>query len=150
MSGGSGRDLPKGLGRLVKDEAGKIIAVETNDDVDLSPPDHRLDLVESLAAAVAIHTQECQRWISFGQTSGTEKPITDLIGLRPDSFPAPVPRFSSNGELAFLQKLISKHGRDVAAMTRDRRLNPDQRTEGEIRRAIEKAGGFEELGAQLS
>jgi hypothetical protein len=78
MNGGSGRDLPKGLGRIVKDEAGEIIAAETND-VDLSPLDHRLDLVEVAAAAAAIHTQECQRWISFGQTSGSEKPITDLI-----------------------------------------------------------------------
>jgi nucleolar protein 16 len=49
--------------------------------------------------------------------------------------------------MIFLQKLISKHGRDVAAMIRDRRLNPDQRTEGEIQRAIKKAGGFEKLGA---
>lgn len=183
MSGGSGRDLPIGLGRIVRDEAGEIIAVETNDDVDLCPPDHRLDLVESAAAAAAIHNQECQRWISFRQTSDAEKPITDLIqrecgtliasgdnrfdlslhgiifaavtiGLvlevGPDSFPAPVPRFSSDGELAFLQRLISKHGRDVAAMMQDRRLNPDQRTEGEIRRAIRKAGGVEELGARLS
>jgi nucleolar protein 16 len=52
--------------------------------------------------------------------------------------------------MIFLQKLISKHGWDVAAMTRDRRFNPDQRTEGELRRAIKKAGGFEKLGAQMS
>ena len=45
---------------------------------------------------------------------------------------------------------MSKHGRDVETMTRDRKLNPDQRTEGEIRRAIKKAGGFEKLGAQMS
>jgi type I restriction-modification system DNA methylase subunit len=73
-----------------------------------------------------------------------------VLEARHDRFPAAVPRFSSNGELAFLQRLISKHGRDVAAMMRDRKLNRDQRTEGEIRRAIRKAGGFEELGAQLS
>jgi nucleolar protein 16 len=52
--------------------------------------------------------------------------------------------------MIFLQKLASKHGGDVAAMARDRRLNPDQRTEGEIRRAIRKAGGLEKLGAQMS
>jgi len=48
--------------------------------------------------------------------------------------------------MIFLRELVSKHGRDVTAMLRDRRLNPDQRTEGEIRRAIKKAGGFEKLG----
>lgn len=78
MSGGSDRDLPKGLGRIVRDEAGQVIAVETNGDVDPPPPDHRLDLVEVVAAA-AIRTQECQRWISFGPTPGAGKPNTDLI-----------------------------------------------------------------------
>jgi len=150
MSGGSDHELPKGLGHIVKDEAGQIIAVETNDNVDLCPPDHRLDLVDETAAVAAIHAPVCQRWTSFGQTSGTEKPNIDLILSRPDIFHTPVPRFSSNGKLAFLQRLISKHGRDVAAMMRDRKLNPDQRTEGEIRRAIRKAGGVEKLGAQMS
>lgn len=73
-----------------------------------------------------------------------------FLEAQPDSFHASVPGFSSNGKLTFLQKLISKHGRDVAAMMQDRRLNPDQRTEGEIRRAIRMAGGFEKFGAQLS
>jgi hypothetical protein len=79
MSGGSDRDLPKGFGRIVRDEAGEIITVKTIDDVDLSPPDQRLDLVEVAAAEAAIHTQEYQRWISFGQTPGAEKPNIDLI-----------------------------------------------------------------------
>jgi len=143
-SGGSGRDLPIGLGRIVRDEAGQIIAVESNDDVDPSPPNHHQDLVEEVAA---IRTPESQRWISFGRTSGAS---SELIQPLSDVFRAPVPRFTSKGEMIFLQKLISKHGRDAAAMTRDRRLNPDQRTEGEIRRAIKKAGGFEELGAPVS
>lgn len=68
----------------------------------------------------------------------------------PDVSRGPVPRFTSKGEMIFLQKLISKHGRDVTAMIRDRRLNPEQRTEGEIRRAIKKAGGLERLGGSMS
>ena len=77
MSGGRDRDLPMGLGRIVRDEAGRIIAVETNDDVDPPPSNHRLDLVEE-AAAAAIRTPDGQSWISFGRTSGAEKPITAL------------------------------------------------------------------------
>ena len=76
MSGGGDRDLPMGLGRIVRDEAGRIIAVDTNDDVD-PPSNHRLDLVEE-AAAAAIRTPDGQSWISFGRTSGTEKPNTAL------------------------------------------------------------------------
>lgn len=77
MSGGGDRDLPIGLGRIVRDEAGRIIAVETNDDVDPPPSNHRLDLVEA-AAAAAILTPDSQSWISFGRTSGAEKPNTAL------------------------------------------------------------------------
>jgi hypothetical protein len=76
-SGGSDCDLPAGLGRIVRDEAGRITAVETNDDVDPTPPDHRLDLVEEVTA---IRTPESQSWLSFGRTSDAEKPITELIG----------------------------------------------------------------------
>lgn len=147
MNGGGDRDLPIGLGRIVRDEAGRIIAVETNDDVDPSPSNHQLDLVEEAAAAAVIRTPDGQSWISFGRTSGAEKPSTALTQALPDVYRGPVPRFTCKGEIVFLQKLISKHGRDVTAMIRDGRLNPDQRTEGEIRRAIKKAGGFEKLGA---
>jgi len=149
LSGGSDHRLPVGLGRIVRDEAGGIIAVETNDDVDPPGSRHELDLVEEEAAAV-IRTPESRSWISFGRTSGAEKPNTALTQALPDVFPASVPRFTSKGEMTLLQKLVSRHGRDVAAMTRDRRLNPEQRTEGEIRRAVKKAGGFEKLGAQMT
>lgn len=76
MSGGGDRNLPIGLGRIVRDEAGRIIAVETNDDVDPPSSNHRPDLVEE--AAAAIRTPEGQSWISFGRTSGAEKPNTAL------------------------------------------------------------------------
>lgn len=76
MSGGDDRDLPIGLGRIVRDEVGQIIAVETNDDVDPPPSNHRLDLVEE--AAAAIRTPDGQSWISFGRKSGAEKPNTAL------------------------------------------------------------------------
>lgn len=56
-------------------------------------------------------------------------------------------RFTSAGELASLRRLVGKYNRDVEAMARDRKLNSDQRTAGELRRAIEKAGGFAELSS---
>jgi hypothetical protein len=76
VSGGGDRDLPIGLGRIVRDEAGQIIAVETDDDVDRSPPNHQLDLVEEVAAT---RSPESQSWISLGRTSGVEKSNTELI-----------------------------------------------------------------------
>ena len=58
----------------------------------------------------------------------------------------PVPRFTSKGEAARLAQLVGKHGDDVEAMARDVRLNVEQRTAGELRRAIRKAGGAGALG----
>lgn len=54
----------------------------------------------------------------------------------------PVRRHTSKGERGVLRALVSKHGEDLEAMARDRRLNVDQRTAGELGRAIRKAGGF--------
>lgn len=71
-SGESNQDLPIGFGRIVRDEAGRIIAVETNDDVDRPPPNDHLDLVEEEAA---IRTPESQSWISFGRTSGAKSEL---------------------------------------------------------------------------
>lgn len=51
-------------------------------------------------------------------------------------------RHSSTGEKMYLQRLVDKHGVDnIAEMSRDRKLNPEQRTEGELRRALWR-GGF--------
>jgi len=52
-------------------------------------------------------------------------------------------RFLSRGEIGYLTRLVRRHGEDVEAMGRDRKLNPDQRTGGELRRMIKKAGGLE-------
>jgi len=57
------------------------------------------------------------------------------------------PRFLSEGEIEYLARLSGRHGGDFEAMARDRKLNPDQRTAGELKRLIERAGGFETRGA---
>lgn len=51
-------------------------------------------------------------------------------------------RHTSLGERSYLEHLVRKHGDDLLKMARDRRLNPEQRTANELRRAIAKAGGY--------
>lgn len=58
------------------------------------------------------------------------------------------PRFLSHGEAGYLTRLVERHGGDVEAMARDRKLNPDQRTAGELARLMKKAGGLEETGGR--
>jgi nucleolar protein 16 len=57
-----------------------------------------------------------------------------------------MPRFLSEGEAGYLRRLVGRHGEDIEAMARDRKLNPDQRTVGELTRLMKKAGGFENVG----
>ncbi|PLB53789.1 hypothetical protein P170DRAFT_372075 [Aspergillus steynii IBT 23096] len=48
------------------------------------------------------------------------------------------PRHQSSRESEWIQRLVDRHGDDVTAMFRDRKLNPMQQSEGDIRRRIRK------------
>ncbi|PWN42698.1 hypothetical protein IE81DRAFT_323258 [Ceraceosorus guamensis] len=61
----------------------------------------------------------------------------------------PVPRHQSMLERSWLQRLVESHGDDVESMVVDKRGNPWQKTAGEIRRAIKKAGGVAAIRASL-
>lgn len=49
------------------------------------------------------------------------------------------PRHAAHGEIAYLRRLVDKYGEDVEKMARDRKLNAEQRTAGELRRALRRA-----------
>jgi nucleolar protein 16 len=49
-------------------------------------------------------------------------------------------RHSSMREISHLKKLVSVYGVDAERMAKDRKLNPEQRTFGELRRALRRAG----------
>lgn len=48
------------------------------------------------------------------------------------------PRKQSQREQEWIAKLVEKHGDDIKAMVRDRKLNPMQQSEGDISRRIKK------------
>ncbi|KAM0787164.1 hypothetical protein ACM66B_006414 [Microbotryomycetes sp. NB124-2] len=58
-----------------------------------------------------------------------------------------VVRHTSALENEWLVSLVAKYGDDYARMARDRKLNVWQKTSGEIKRAIAKAGGLAKLQA---
>ncbi|KAK4693002.1 nucleolar protein 16, partial [Lecanoromycetidae sp. Uapishka_2] len=47
------------------------------------------------------------------------------------------PRMQSEREQEWVQDLVKKHGENWGAMVRDRRLNPQQQSEGDIKRRVE-------------
>lgn len=87
-------------------------------------------------------------------------PLNDILGGNGDSNPladsvivqqlerqadqegktvrAKKPRYQSSREGEWAQRLIEKHGDNFTAMTRDRKLNPMQQSEGDLRRRINK------------
>lgn len=58
-------------------------------------------------------------------------------------------RKGSKGEERFLRTMVKVHGRDMEGMARDVKRNVNQYTVGQLRRAIEKLGGFESLGIDV-
>ncbi|KAJ5132375.1 hypothetical protein N7448_006533 [Penicillium atrosanguineum] len=48
------------------------------------------------------------------------------------------PRYLSEREVEWITRLVEKHGDNLAAMVRDRKLNPMQQTEGDLRRRIDQ------------
>ena len=48
------------------------------------------------------------------------------------------PRRQSQREEEWIGRLVDKHGDDIKAMVRDRKLNPMQQAEGDIRRRVKK------------
>lgn len=52
-------------------------------------------------------------------------------------------RYASPAEVEYLRSLVKKHGTDIQAMARDYKLNQDQRTAGQLKKAFAKCGGVE-------
>ncbi|KZV75771.1 hypothetical protein PENSPDRAFT_599409 [Peniophora sp. CONT] len=142
------RVVPKGFGRIVRDEDGNIVDVEMNEDDedegDEVSVDDRGGLVEEKASVIV---SEAASWVTGAQQHPDAR--TDVVrALEASAASAkPVPRGTSKGERGYLERLVEKYGRDVDAMARDRKLNTNQHTAGELSRAIRKAGGFAALGS---
>jgi nucleolar protein 16 len=65
------------------------------------------------------------------------------------------PRMQSEREREWVEGLVNKHGDNWGAMVRDRRLNPQQQTEGDIKRRVglwertkRTADAAEEIGVE--
>jgi len=154
-------NLPKGHGRIVRDDAGNVLRIELPDDeLESEPPAVDSDVnMEQMEPQLDGNVRET--WVSdLGglktrlltsrdtdvvkelQTLSTLAPLSELerrTTLSP-SLSGVGARHTSERELAYLQRLVEKHKVDVEAMARDRKLNTAQRTAGELKRALRRAG----------
>ncbi|EJF65751.1 hypothetical protein DICSQDRAFT_48838 [Dichomitus squalens LYAD-421 SS1] len=139
--------VPKGFGKIIRDAEGNVVDVQLAVDEEV---DEAATEGEGVDEGVPDPRGNAQLagWVEVGSDPKKAQGPPSTAGTRQlsEARAGPVPRHTSKGEHATLQRLIAKHGEDVEAMARDVKLNVDQRTAGELKRAIRKAGGSAALG----
>ncbi|GMK59097.1 hypothetical protein CspeluHIS016_0701120 [Cutaneotrichosporon spelunceum] len=119
-----------GFGRIVRDDDGNVIDIiidgEEDEDEGHGQP-QPLNEEEEEPEKIVAKTQV----------------VRDLEALAATS--APVVRHTSSQEHVWLAELVRAHGDDYTDMARDRKRNVWQKTPGEIRRMVKKAGGVDVL-----
>ncbi|GLB35108.1 putative ribosome biogenesis protein Nop16 [Lyophyllum shimeji] len=145
--------VPKGFGKIIRDESGNVLRIELPEDDEA--PAEELEAMEM--AEPDVDEAVLRPWVTDLGRSEKVKPrtgdtsvvqalerICTTVNQNSRTLSIPLtgagPRHTSAGEVAYLGRLVAKYVQDVERMARDRRLNPEQRTAGELRRALRKAG----------
>jgi nucleolar protein 16 len=146
--------IPTGFGRILRDDTGNIIGFEASKAEECT--DSEVVEVEGLQLDVddrAVHQRWAANFSSSHETRMDPQGKCVLRELEQISAPAtgsttlsiPIsgvgPRYMSSGEIKYLEPLVKKYGDDVHAMSQDHKLNPEQRTVGQLRRALKKSTG---------
>ena len=129
---GSKNVLKTGLqtAKVVRDEEGRILEVvhEQADRNPLNDPLAALDQ-ESDVEDSRLSNHERDNGIIPALEAAAEAELAEVKRRKK-------PRKQSEREREWIKSLTDKYGDDVGAMSRDRRLNPNQQTEADIRRRI--------------
>ncbi|KAH7909714.1 ribosome biogenesis protein Nop16 [Hygrophoropsis aurantiaca] len=143
--------IPKGFGRIHRDSSGNVLRVElpesedtdqaaldNTDSTGLEEPQVDEHILGSWAGRLQSNPERAQQ---------LPKNHNDVVvALETLSSSAnPVLRHTSNGERSYLSRLVGRYGEDYEKMSKDRRLNPEQKTVGALKRAIRRAGGVNAL-----
>ncbi|KAF9453285.1 hypothetical protein P691DRAFT_720158 [Macrolepiota fuliginosa MF-IS2] len=144
-------EIPQGFGRIIRDEAGNVLKIEMNETaVDGTDADLSMEYSEPSVAAEALSVWTMGR--AGAQYARNETKETIVEALEQTSTPQTAshalsfaisgtgPRRASTGEVVYLRKLVNRYGDDVEKMAKDRKLNPEQRTIGQLQRALRRAG----------
>ncbi|KIJ60671.1 hypothetical protein HYDPIDRAFT_98309 [Hydnomerulius pinastri MD-312] len=140
-------ELPKGFGRIVRDSTGAVIRVELpRDEEDERPPQQDMDIGGIMTADerrvwVQASSEHSASRVNSGD--GDNIVVKNLHNLAASAHAKQ--RHTSSGEKMYLARLVKKYDDDFEGMAHDRQLNPEQKTAGELKRAMTKAGGLEML-----
>lgn len=144
INGSATASTTKGLGeaKVERDpETGKILRVVRDDDT-IEFAGQKLRRANPLNDPLNdLSDQEDER-VSQPQQKGSESIIVQQLEQQADKegqkVQARKPRHQSKREDEWIARLVEKHGDDITAMARDRKLNAMQQTEGDLRRRIRK------------
>ncbi|KAG6333604.1 hypothetical protein ID866_5489 [Astraeus odoratus] len=140
------KGVPTGFGRILRDATGAVVGIELPEEEEEESGTHSEDV--EMRELASPNVDRCV-WVQSGtQKSASAKEgdndIVELLECQANATQRTA-RHTSQGERLYLARLVTKYGDDYERMGGDRRLNPEQRTIGELRRAIAKAGGIEAL-----
>ncbi|KAF2709876.1 nucleolar protein 16 [Pleomassaria siparia CBS 279.74] len=84
--------------------------------------------------------EEKEEWNAFAMVpeGQTDNPVIRALEEAARNGVKKAPRKQSEREEEWIEKLVNKYGDDYGKMTRDRKLNPFQQSEGDIRRRAKK------------
>jgi len=144
-------NVPSGFGRIIRDGAGNVLSFELNESK-IQEEDVEIDDVDGLESRMDLAVR--QKWATnfssgsvanFGPKDGKlvkdlEQVSASVTGSTTLSIPisGAGSRHTSSGEIKYLQPLVKKYGDNVDLMAGDLKLNPEQRTVGQLKRALRK------------
>ncbi|KAK1983476.1 ribosome biogenesis protein Nop16 [Colletotrichum cereale] len=124
--------------RVERDADGKIVKIHYGSDRRSNPLNDPLNALESDAEDGGEDEEEG----GWGGIDDESRPEVIRLLEREAALPTvKKPRHMSQQEREWLERLVARHGDDVAAMARDRKLNPMQQTQGDIARRIKRLTG---------
>ncbi|KAJ7771698.1 ribosome biogenesis protein Nop16 [Mycena metata] len=141
--------IPKGHGRIIRDEEGNVLRIEFAEE-DEQMPEEDDKTMEELEPEMDPLLR--QKWVTGlgGMGVGGDGDVAEVLerigsaNHTATTLSAAIsgagPRHASGGEVAYLQRLVDKHGTDIEQMARDRKLNPEQRTVGQLTRSLKRCG----------
>jgi len=138
-----GNGIPKGKGRIIRDVDGNVV------DIEFGEPHEEGDAESGEGEEGEVALPWGKPMEDWGGGIARVEPKTEVVREleRLSANVVKAPRVASMHEVAWLRSLVALHGTEIEAMARDRKNNVWQKTVGELRKAISKAGGFEKLRA---
>ncbi|GAB1521672.1 ribosome biogenesis protein Nop16 [Rhizoctonia solani] len=163
------KPIPQGRGRIIRDENGTVIGIELPEEPEAPVVSQKGKggvtwgeaMDDSDEEAEKMISPEALSWVKIGKVTSKEEPVQSGLGINQKKTGKEVvgaleklsasgvktQRHASMHEVVWLKELVAAHGTDIAAMAHDLKRNVWQKTPGELKRAIDKAGGFEKLKA---